>query len=94
MHLFSSSSEHTLYIEHITMYYISAQTVLCILCTQNYCVQRTKPTKHEFYTKSKHQMNEAYETTTLLKLTHQTPGVRSNWSMLNVHVWKQSIRDS
>ena len=30
------------------IYFTSAQNEPCISCTQNHCVQRTKPTKREF----------------------------------------------
>ena len=35
-------------LKHRSLYFISTQNESCISCTQNHCVKRTKPTKHEF----------------------------------------------
>ena len=47
---------YMLYIQHGTIYCNSAQTVPCIICTQNHFVHRIQPANHDCHTNTKHYM--------------------------------------
>ena len=69
------------------IYFISAQNVPCIRCTQNHCVQRTKPTKHEFKKMVLLKIVLEFLTSAKpLRLTQRTPGVKNHWSNVNLTV--------
>ena len=66
--------------KHLGIYFIRAQNEPCISCTQNQCVQRTKPTKHDCFTKMVllKIVLEFLTSAEPLRLTQRAPGVRSN----------------
>ena len=67
------------FFKNIGMYFISAQNEQCISCTQNHCVQRTKPTKHEFQKMVLLKIILEFLTSAeSLRLAQRTPGVQSN----------------
>ena len=70
---------------HVTAYCINPQIVPYIICAQDHCVRRAKPTKCEFHAKTKtSEIFTANQSDLLLPL-------RDNFRNVQLHIGKQNV---